>query len=97
MPVLYLSGLLRDAMNENDYYTTLMEIIRPYLPEDVNGEEIGMESNLLQDLNINSSHLVDIVLDVEDQFDILLEDADIDRMKTVAQALDVIKSKMDAN
>lgn len=83
-------------MDRSDYYEALLDIIKPYLPEDVRQEQIAMESSLLNDLNINSSHLVDIVLDVEDRFDILLEDADIDRMKTVSEALQIIESKVNA-
>jgi len=37
---------------------------------------------------------VDIVLDVEDRFDIRLEDADMQEMATVADALGVIDSKL---
>lgn len=81
-------------MNHPEYYPILLKIITPYLPEDVHEKDITPDSNLLNDLNINSSHLVDIVLDVEDQFDILLEDADIDQMKTVGEALSIIETKV---
>lgn len=84
-------------MNESERYQDLLGIIQPYLPEDVNVDAISPESNLLNDLNINSSHLVDIVLDVEDRFDILLEDSEIDQMTTVAEALQIIESKLRAS
>jgi acyl carrier protein len=38
--------------------------------------------------------LVDIVLDVEDAFDIRLENEDMDEMLTVKNALDIINTKL---
>ncbi len=81
-------------MKTHPYYETLQQIIRPYLPEDVDPDTVGPDSRLVADLNINSAHLVDIVLDVEDRFDIRLEDADMQEMATVADALGVIDSKL---
>lgn len=81
-------------MKTHPHYETLQQIIRPYLPEDVDPDAVGPESHLVADLNINSAHLVDIVLDVEDRFDIRLEDADMQEMGTVADALGVIDSKL---
>jgi acyl carrier protein len=48
----------------------------------------------LNELNINSAHLVDIVLDVEDAFDIRLENEDMDQMQTVKDALAIIERKL---
>jgi acyl carrier protein len=36
----------------------------------VDSSAIKQESHLMNDLNINSAHLVDVALDVEDEFDI---------------------------
>ena len=53
-----------------------------------------MNSNFIQELNINSANLVDIVLDVEDEFDIILENEDMDGMQTVSDALRIISAKV---
>jgi acyl carrier protein len=76
-------------------YTQLRTIISPYLPEDVSVGSIKPESNFIKDLNINSANLVDIVLDVEDAFDITLENEDMDSMQTVQDALNIISSKLE--
>lgn len=81
-------------MEDKEYYAKLTEIIKVYLPEDISVDQIQPESNLVQELNINSAHLVDIVLDVEDTFDILLENEDMDGMLTVQDALRIIKTKI---
>ena len=74
-------------------FERLKEIVAQYLPDDVNAEQIKMESNFTQELNINSANLVDIVLDVEDAFDIQLENEDMDGMQTVSDALKIIAQK----
>jgi acyl carrier protein len=80
-------------MNE-ERYSKLKEIIKIYLPEDVPVESISEESHFINELNINSANLVDIVLDVEDSFDIILENDDMDEMQTVADALQIIEQKL---
>lgn len=79
------------------HYEQLRDIIKIYLPEDVSVAEIGPDSHLLEELNINSANLVDIVLDVEDAFNIQLENEDMDQMKTVRDALAIIEAKLNAS
>jgi len=78
---------------ENSTYLKLKEIIKVYLPEDVSVEDIKEDSHLMNELNINSAHLVDIVLDIEDAFDIEISNEDIEQMQTVADAKAAIKRK----
>lgn len=74
-------------------FEKLKGIVLQYLPDDVSPSKIGPESNFTQELNINSSNLVDIVLDVEDEFDIMLENEDMDGMQTMSDALRIIAAK----
>lgn len=80
-------------MND-ERYSKLKEIIKIYLPEDVAVEDITAESHFINELNINSANLVDIVLDVEDTFGIILENDDMDQMQTVHDALLIIDTKL---
>ena len=81
-------------MINETHFATLKEIVKTYLPEDVSESDIGPDSNLISELNINSANLVDIVLDVEDAYAIQLENEDMDRMRTVEDALNIIDSKL---
>jgi len=81
-------------MEDDHRFTQLKDIVKMYLPEDVPIGAIGMDSNFIKELNINSANLVDIVLDVEDTFGIRLENEDMDRMQTVRDALDIITQKL---
>ncbi len=71
----------------------LYDIVKVYLPQDVTADQIQPTSHLMNDLNINSAHLVDIALDVEDAFDIMLDEKDMENMQTVNDAISIIKSK----
>ncbi len=75
-------------------YQKLREIVVQYLPDDVSADDIKVNSNFTQELNINSANLVDIVLDVEDAFDIMLENEDMDGMQTLEDALTIIRNKI---
>ncbi|WP_299173379.1 phosphopantetheine-binding protein [uncultured Allomuricauda sp.] len=79
---------------EQENYQKLKEIVQTYLPDDVSADSITIQSNFTQELNINSANLVDIVLDVEDAFDIMLENEDMDGMQTVKDALEIIDKKI---
>lgn len=82
-------------MDKNEMQQTLLKIVKLYLPEDVSIEDVQLKSNFTQDLNINSAHLVDIVLDVEDEFGVVLENEDMDGMQTVEDALTIINKKLE--
>ncbi len=81
-------------MTKEERYKKLREIIKPYLPEEIPVDAIKPDSHLINELNINSANLVDIVLDVEDAFDITLENEDMDDMQTVGDALNIIEAKL---
>lgn len=81
-------------MSHDEIYARLQPIIKRYLPEDVSEDQIGPESDLTNELNINSAHLVDVVLDVEDEFEIQLENEDMEKMSTLRTSMEVIAEKL---
>jgi acyl carrier protein len=81
-------------MENAEIQDSLKEIIRPYLPEDVKVEDLTAEKELINDLKINSAHIVDIVLDIEEKFDIMIDDDSIGKMNTVKDAVEVISEKI---
>lgn len=81
-------------MNREEIKVELLKIIDPYIDEKGVTTSISEQSDLINDLNINSAHLVDIVLDIEEKFDIMIEDDFIGKMDTVGNALDIIEEKL---
>jgi acyl carrier protein len=82
-------------MTSEAIYDQLVPIITTYLPEDVAPDAISPESDLTGELNINSAHLVDIVLDVEDEFDIAFANEDMEKLRTIKDAVEIIQNKIE--
>jgi acyl carrier protein len=81
-------------MTSEKIFTKLEPIIRTYLPEDVPSNEINIDSDLTRELNINSAHLVDIVLDIEDAFDIEFKNEDMENLRSIKDAISLIQAKI---
>jgi len=81
-------------MTSEEIYAKLEPIIKNYLPEDVDAKEINKSSDLTRELNINSAHLVDIVLDMEDVFDIEFKNEDMEQLRSVNDAISLIQLKI---
>jgi acyl carrier protein len=80
-------------MQQKNIEQELFKIVKIYLPQDVNEDAIQADSHLMKDLGVNSAHLVDIALDVEDAFDITLDEKDMQEMQTVNDAIKIITLK----
>lgn len=81
-------------MDKNKIQEELKNIIAVYVPEKEILDNLTLEHDLINDLKINSAHIVDIVLDVEEKYDIMIEDDVIMQMGTIGQAIDVIHGKV---
>lgn len=81
-------------MTNEQIYGKLLPIVKTYLPEDVSENEITPDKDLTGELNINSAHLVDVVLDVEDEFDVAFENTDMENLRTINDAIAIIKEKL---
>lgn len=72
----------------------LKAIIKPYIQDEAAFEHLNEDTDFIQDLKINSANLVDIVLDIEDKYDIEIDNDAMDGMLNVKSALAVINAKM---
>ena len=81
-------------MKKTELIASLKEIVKPYIQDEEAFQKLTEETNFIDDLKINSANLVDIVLDVEDKFDILIEDEEMESMMTVQGAMKIITSKV---
>ncbi len=83
-------------MNKTELIDSLKEIIKPYIQDEAAFQNLTEDTKFIDDLKINSANLVDIVLDVEDKFDIHIEDDAMENMLTVKGAMDIITDKIGA-
>ncbi len=82
------------CMNQEQILSKLRIIIEPYVDDKNLLEQVSSETDLLKDLQINSAHLVDIILDAEEAFDIEIDDEAAEKMLTVGSAVDIIQSRV---
>ncbi|MDT0641832.1 phosphopantetheine-binding protein [Zunongwangia sp. F363] len=81
-------------MTEKEIIERLKKIVNPYVQRKEGLENFNKETDFLNDLQINSANLVDVVLDVEDEFDIEIDNDSMDGMLTVGDAKEIIETKL---
>ena len=81
-------------MTRKELITTLKKIVRPYVQDQEAFMNLSEESDFINDLKINSANLVDVILDVEDEFDIEIDNESMEKMLSVKAALDIIETKL---
>lgn len=72
----------------------LKEVIKPYSQNPEALENISATTDFTNDLKINSANLVDVFLDVEEAFEIELENSSLEKIANVYDAIDVIELKL---
>jgi acyl carrier protein len=58
----------------------------------VDEDEIKAEASFVNDLGADSLDVVELVMGLEDEFGLEISDRDAEKLSTVAQAIDYIKS-----
>ena len=79
---------------EKEVFEQLKEIIFDYLGDDE--IEITEKSNFINDIGLSSLDMISIVAEVEDTFDIVVEDNDMPNIKTMSDAVEYIIAKKES-
>ena len=72
--------------------TKVKKVISEKIP-DVDIEDIVPEASLIEDLGADSLTIVELVMSMEEIFEIEIDDDDAEKLVTVQDAIDFIKSK----
>lgn len=81
-------------MTRKELITKLKKIVKPYVQDQEAFINLSEESDFINDLKINSANLVDVILDVEDEFNIEIDNESMEKMLSVKAALDIIENKL---
>lgn len=81
-------------MREENLIKKLKIIIKPYVKNEEKLENLTEKTDFITDLMINSANLVDIVLDIEETFDITIDNESMEKMLTVEAALQIIETEL---
>ena len=83
-------------MTKEELIAKLKTIVQPYIQDEQAFAELSEATDFINDLKINSANLVDVILDVEDEFDIRIENDDMEKMTSVKAAMDIVNEKLAA-
>lgn len=81
-------------MTKEELLSKLKKIITPYVQNQEGLKNLTENTDFIQDLEINSANLVDVILDVEDEFDIEIDNEAMEKMLTVKASIEVIEHKL---
>ena len=69
----------------------VISIIMEHL--DVTREECSTEASFLDDLGADSLDLVELIMEMEETFDVQIADNELEKIRTIGDVLDYLKSK----
>jgi acyl carrier protein len=81
-------------MNREEAISKLKTIVKPYVKNQEAFESLTENTDFINDLKINSANLVDVILDVEEAFDIEIDNLSMEKMLDVKSALEIIETKL---
>lgn len=61
---------------------------------DVEEEKVTLESSIVDDLGADSLDVVDLVMSLEEEFDVEIPDEDVENMKTVGDIVKYVEKKL---
>ena len=81
-------------MTREEIFAKVVEIVSPFAKDKEALDSASNDTNILDDLMVNSARLVDVILEFEDEFDIEVEDEDADAVNTLGDAVTLIEAKL---
>lgn len=69
-------------------FEKIVEIIRVQF--NIEESDINLETSFMDDLNADSLDLVELIMSLEDEFELEIEDEEVESIKTVGDAVEYI-------
>ena len=81
-------------MNKIEIIEKLKTIVKPYIKNQEAFDNLTESTDFITDLQINSANLVDVILDIEEEFNIIIDNQSMERMLDVKSAMEIIETKL---
>lgn len=72
----------------------LKSIVKPYVQNEEAFDNLTEDTDFINDLKINSANLVDVVLDIEEKFDLIIDNESMEKMVNVKAAIGIIEAEL---
>ncbi len=81
-------------MTKPEIIDKLKSIVKPYIKNQEAFDNLTESTDFINDLQINSANLVDVILDIEEVFDLTIDNEEMEKMIDVKSALEIIEKKI---
>ncbi len=81
-------------MEQSEVFERVVKILTPWAKNQEALASVSMDTQILDELEVNSARLVDVVIAFEDDFEIEIEDDEVDSVDKVGDAVRLILSKL---
>lgn len=81
-------------MDEKKIFEEMINILKAYTKDPSLLETATPDTHILNDLKVNSARLVDVIIKCEDVFGISVDDDEADKIRTIGDAVTIIKQKL---
>ena len=81
-------------INKEETIEKLKTIVKPYIQNEEAFDSLTENTDFINDLKINSANIVDVILDIEEEYDIVIDNQSMERMLDVKSAMEIIKIKL---
>jgi acyl carrier protein len=81
-------------MNREETIEKLKSIVKPYIQNQEAFDNLSESTDFINDLQINSANLVDVILDIEEEYEIIIDNQSMERMNDVKSAMEIIETKL---
>ncbi|MBP1651744.1 MAG: acyl carrier protein [Bacteroidetes bacterium] len=81
-------------MDKETLIAELKAIVKPYAKDEEALANINENTDFINDLKINSANLVDVILDVEEKYNIVIDNESMEKMVNVKSAIEIIETKL---
>ena len=81
-------------MQKEEIIKELKEIVKPYIQNQSAFDSLTENTDFINDLKINSANLVDVILDIEEKYNIVIDNDSMEGMVNVKAAMEIIEAKL---
>ena len=81
-------------VDDKKIFEEMVNILKVYTKDQALLEKATLDTRILNDLKVNSARLVDVIIKCEDVFGISVDDDEADKIRTIGDAVRIIKQKL---
>lgn len=82
------------TMEDKKIFEEMVNILKAYTKNVTLLDKATLDTHILNDLKVNSARLVDVIIKCEDVFGISVDDDEADKIRTIGDAVNIIKLKL---